>query len=875
MGQFVHNGVTYEELPDGNVRVVGYADSASPAVVAPNAARVAQQGLETDIKRGQLADQGRDAVLDQGKIATLPYDQAIAEANARKAAAEAAEAERKANKAKEPEQVERARAELLRMIGKIDTIAADADDNGGWFETGASGSRLRDFAGTPAYSLAGDLKTLDANAAFSALQEMRQNSPTGGALGGIAVKELELLKSTVSNLDPNLDHETFLRNLGEARRVYSDMVDRLPKADGRVDKTRPTYGAPPASPRVELSRDGTRSEADPTLRAFSGKLGKMIASGASDKRILEAMRASGINPQETSVDQALAFRRRPEWQEWKRQNPNKPYPIGPSFYSKEVPLTPGRALTNAAAQSMPGAFAIEAGNAVTGGNLDRIAGAAGGDPEMVNLGLQLTRTNNPGATFVGDMAGSALATAVPGAALSRAGRFAPLAADLLYGAVRGEGEEGGVSGAIEGAATNGLGGMFGRAITRGAGRALRGVRDPDLRLLNDADVPLTIGQIAGRGGQGGVTGRFLKGAEDKLENTIPFTGDMVRTRRMEGIEGFDRAAFREAGAPIGAVPTEIGERGNEQLTAAGRQAYSDALTGVRVAPDAQFFADAQPPIAAGTDLPTPLGDQFAYTGRKIGEQFDASGTLTGSRYQAARQTLTRDRKAVESMPNGYEFGQAARGVADSLEGLVRRQSPDTVPALSSADAAYRNQRIIGDAVSRARNAEPGGVFMPSQLTDAAEANAKRFAGSATTARPFFDLARAGQNVLPSRLPNSGTGDRLLFGSLLATTAGGLGATTGAVSAENGEAGQGAVQGGGVGLGTLATVAGLASIPYSRRGRNMIQRGLFARSPRVQRVGDMIVGFGTANPYGLNVGIPTSALGRDLTLLEELEQGEGY
>lgn len=54
---------------------------------------------------------------------------------------------------------------------------------------------------TPARDLSALLKTVKADAAFGALQEMRDNSPTGGALGSIAVPELELLQSKVAALD--------------------------------------------------------------------------------------------------------------------------------------------------------------------------------------------------------------------------------------------------------------------------------------------------------------------------------------------------------------------------------------------------------------------------------------------------------------------------------------------------------------------------------------------------------------------------------------------------------------------------------------------------------------------------------------------------
>ncbi|AJR22529.1 MULTISPECIES: hypothetical protein [unclassified Sphingobium] len=66
MGRFTQNGVVYEELPDGNVRVVGYADGgrqSAPSVVAPNPSKVANSQVQ---QRGQDLDNQRNA-------GTLPF----------------------------------------------------------------------------------------------------------------------------------------------------------------------------------------------------------------------------------------------------------------------------------------------------------------------------------------------------------------------------------------------------------------------------------------------------------------------------------------------------------------------------------------------------------------------------------------------------------------------------------------------------------------------------------------------------------------------------------------------------------------------------------------------------------------------------------
>lgn len=118
---------------------------------------------------------------------------------------------------------------LSRVIDQIDRIETDAKDNNGWFETGATGEFSRNNlpAGTAAFDLAANVGTIDANSAFAALQEMRNNSPTGGALGNVTEMELKLLKSQIANLDPNQSQEQFLQNLATARQAYLDMLRRV------------------------------------------------------------------------------------------------------------------------------------------------------------------------------------------------------------------------------------------------------------------------------------------------------------------------------------------------------------------------------------------------------------------------------------------------------------------------------------------------------------------------------------------------------------------------------------------------------------------------------------------------------------------------
>jgi len=78
---------------------------------------------------------------------------------------------------------------------------------------GYVGAKLMDVAGTPAHDLKQTLSTLQANAGFDRLQEMRDNSVTGGALGQVSEKELKLLVDAYEALAQSQSKEQFLEKL--------------------------------------------------------------------------------------------------------------------------------------------------------------------------------------------------------------------------------------------------------------------------------------------------------------------------------------------------------------------------------------------------------------------------------------------------------------------------------------------------------------------------------------------------------------------------------------------------------------------------------------------------------------------------------------
>ena len=130
---------------------------------------------------------------------------------------------------------------LMRVIGKIDSIKKDSTDSwtgvSGLGETGYSGWMQGGIPGTAAYGLRNDIKTVDAQQVLQAMSRLKELSPTGSTgFGALSAPELELLRSSVANINADNDQGTFEANLGAARKVYRDMLMRIdPSLAERVD----------------------------------------------------------------------------------------------------------------------------------------------------------------------------------------------------------------------------------------------------------------------------------------------------------------------------------------------------------------------------------------------------------------------------------------------------------------------------------------------------------------------------------------------------------------------------------------------------------------------------------------------------------------
>lgn len=114
-------------------------------------------------------------------------------------------------------------ASVLEAVGRARELV-------GFTTTGYVGDKLREYGGTDARNLRATLKTIKANLGFDRLQQMRKESPTGGALGQVAVQELEALQSTVASLDQGQDDDQLRANLDKIERHYRGWLEAMRKS---------------------------------------------------------------------------------------------------------------------------------------------------------------------------------------------------------------------------------------------------------------------------------------------------------------------------------------------------------------------------------------------------------------------------------------------------------------------------------------------------------------------------------------------------------------------------------------------------------------------------------------------------------------------
>lgn len=176
---------------------------------------------------GNVQDQRRNNALAEYQEDYKAQKDEQDRLNALEAARIKAEAKKKPVKA--PEQSPYMEATL----NAIEAIEAAVEEGGNdWLNpfdnvTGLIGAGMALIPGTPAYDTNAQIETVVSSIGFDRLQKMRDDSPTGGALGQVSERELSQLNASLGNLRQSQSREAFKRNLALVKKHYLSAVEAI------------------------------------------------------------------------------------------------------------------------------------------------------------------------------------------------------------------------------------------------------------------------------------------------------------------------------------------------------------------------------------------------------------------------------------------------------------------------------------------------------------------------------------------------------------------------------------------------------------------------------------------------------------------------
>lgn len=752
----------------------------------------------------------RDEIGVQRDIADLdsqPLRNAQVQAQTQRTLQEV-EQERQRQAARE-QAASRRRDYTQNALSAIDEARSDIS---GW-STGLPGQALSGLGGTQAHDLVTNLDTVVANVGFDRLQQMRAESPTGGALGPVSDFENRMLQASLASLRTSQSQDQLRDNLDRVEMHYlnvMNLAEGRPRAESleaarRIrmgDDTPPTGGdIDPAivagqrspnrmdytrartmddSPREEVVVGGEeqwRDEQDPALAGVNAEYQRMLRSGAPRAELVAFLRRHNIDPREIlNFDAQLDWRSRNPRSEWNR--------LKTRIDNRRVRRSGTERTLSGLADNPIGAAVVSNLNTLSGNHLDNIAEAFGANGELVNRGLEETRRRYPISSLAGDMAGgaslygigragllrgAALLGRTPAAAAPATGAFAPsaIAGDAAMGAYIGSGAYGTDLISPEGIADGLAGGIGGGVVARGAINTLGRAISPTGGALAPAyaeGVQPSLGQRVG-------------GAFDRFEQataSVPMLGGAVRSNRNRAIGQWEVGGFNRAlrnlrdpgtGQPI-RLPagTQPGTEAHAFTQRAFQNAYQRVLPQMRVRWDRMMDRDLRT-IARDVRRLTPDSQgRFATIAedsflRRLNN--NPAREVSGDDFQAAMSELGRTIRNIRSNPSGdTELASVLESLETSIANGARRHSPrPVVRELNAIDRGYAMLARI-EGASQAVGRGPG-RYTPNSLLQAERRQGGRRSRSFLRGDGMLtDYGVAGQRLGDS-LPNSGTWDRAL------------------------------------------------------------------------------------------------------------------
>jgi hypothetical protein len=363
-----------------------------------------------------------------------------------------------------------------------------------------------------------------------------------------------------------------------------------------------------------------------------------------------------------------------------------------------------------------------------------------------------------------------------------------------------------------------VGGAGGTAIGRGIGNVVAPKLSEAAQKLIGEGVNLTPGQMMGGA---------LRKIEDKL-TSVPLLGDIIDYSRTKGIEEFNKAAFKRALDPIGGtVPKETGRAGVDAVKTQISDAYNKLLPKMTFVPDQPLYDSLSRLDKVVVGLPKAENKMVADNVIAIIQKhMPDNGLISGGSYKAIESDLG-ELASNYAGSSGTEamVGKAYKSALGQVREALARSNPNYAEELGNINKAFANFSRIRRAGSMANTQE---MITPSQLANAVKA-ADESAGKGATATGkalMQDLTDAGVQVLPSKIPDSGTAGRSALVNMLLGAGGAVG-------------GSSAYQAFPTVTALGAGLAGTAALPYLPGARNALTTLVGKRPEAAKKLADAI------------------------------------
>jgi len=228
------------------------------------------------------------------------------------------------------------------------------------------------------------------------------------------------------------------------------------------------------------------------------------------------------------------------------------------------------------------------------------------------------------------------------------------------------------------------------------------------------------------------------------------------------LKGFNRATFDEAFAPI-RFKAPKGKEGRELMGIGDdtiSKAYDDVLSKMSLTNDRPLYeAVVRVSESANKDIRNRILDT---ADNLIFDRIDDAGVLAGDALKSVQSELRKEIQNLRIEPNA-----ASRRMADALEDISRifnkelsdQNAPGLAKRLNDVDRAYGNFEIVRNASMR-RAAKQGEATTGDLLQEVKKADpTRRKSQFSRGGARLQDTAQAGQDVIGSRVGDSGTAAR--------------------------------------------------------------------------------------------------------------------